>query len=439
MLALQNASNTSVTASVAASFGASPNNGNLLIAVVTASVGVGSISLSNSGWTAGPTASVGVAGGMAVFYKTATPGGADQTVTANATLATFMDIQIFEYSQVDDESPLDKTASTADSGSGVTSIASGTTATLTQANEIAFVAVAMAGSNGGSPTFTNSFNSELTTNHIITGDIQVTAATALSTTVGWATSQRATAVILTFLGETGDSYGIKVGLKPLAPVINWNHPLTKGLQSNFPFFIRGGTLPLDIVSKLQATSTQNISWVNDLFGPCISFNGSSSSISFTATPKNSGTPFSFESLIKPASVSANAAIIANQSDTGARGPEFRVNSSAQLELLEQSVVSIGYSTTTLTVNLWAHVVVTYDASGKYVFYINGRNAGSGNNLQSLSYTNWYIGQQPTNEWFNGLILYTRMWNRILTFQEVKQLYTNPWQIYNQPGLLTRPY
>lgn len=453
-LAIQSQSNTSVLASVAATFPASPNQDNLLIAVVIASVGVGSISLSNSGWSTGGSIAVGLAGGMVVFYKISDGTGSDQTVTANATLAAFMDIQIFEYQSVDDEVPLDKTASTADSGSGVTSRASGTTATLTQAQEIAFVAYAQAGSNGGGAALTNSFNVELTTTHLITGDISVNATTALSSTASWNTSQRAAGVILTFFGEVGDSpgSGLKYGLKPRLPVINWNNPISKGLVLDVPQIERGSTTVTDIVGRRKGTLANAPTWTQGMYGPEINFGTGlgTQMINFTLLANQSNlTNITVEQIL-------NLTSNTNQFQRG-----FFLGTVATPRLCFEDVstnhagqwgVSLDWSGGEVIYgcpqppNGRTHIIVTYSfssTSNTPLVYYNGIPQtmtllfGTVSGTPNSDSNTLTIGNSATgdNEALDGSVVYTRVWNRILNQAEVKQLAATPWSIYIQPGLI----
>jgi len=57
-------------------------------------------------------------------------------------------------------------------------------------------------------------------------------------------------------------------------------------------------------------------------------------------------------------------------------PQFRLLS-GKLTLDRASVANVGTSSGTVSTNVWTHVAITLDASGNYVFYINGSAAGSG--------------------------------------------------------------
>src|SRR6266704_949007 len=121
---IQSISNTALAISVSGTLSTNPIQGNLLIAAVTSDVGAGVTSI--NGFTSAGNVAIGLAGGLEIFYKTA--GNSESgTITANATLATFMDLHIYEYSGIDRTTPFGTIASIADSGSGVTSRSSGTT------------------------------------------------------------------------------------------------------------------------------------------------------------------------------------------------------------------------------------------------------------------------------------------------------------------------
>lgn len=437
---IQKASNTSVLATVSATFTNAPEAGNLLVAAVTANVGTGSITI--SGWSTATSIAVGIAGGLVIFYKVSV--GNETTVTSSATLAAFMDLHIFEYAGIDNASPLDKTATTADGGVGVTSRASGTTATLTQANELGFAAVAMAGTNGGGASWTNSFVAETTTTDLITSDIIVNATTALSTTGSWNTSQRAAGAIVTFLGETGNSYALKIPLKPLLPVINWSNPLTKGLFFDSAMFERGSTTTVDLAGKRKGTIT-TATFTTDSVGAGINFAGSGGDrIDFPMT------------IAKPVLFSMSALFIIKAYDATARRLwELDNGAGANVDFLQMTnapLFSYG-ATTSATSGAWTitqptagvihSFVLTHDRSAlanNPVMYLDGTKVtvttatvptGTFNTAsQNLIVGNRTLGDSARP--FNGKMFSFRNWSRILNDQEVKQLYANPWQIYDKP-------
>lgn len=445
-------SNTSLLTSVAATFNQAPQAGNLLVAFVTASVGTGSIAISNAGWSAGPTIAVGIAGGMCAFYKVAAAGGGDTTVTATATLAAFMDLHIFEWDGIDNAVPLDKSATSADAGSGVTSHNTGSTGTLTQANELAVCAVAQVTANGGGASWNSSFNTDLTTTHLISGDLSVTATTALNPTASWTNSVRAAGLIMTFYGETGDTFYPRWGLKPAIPRVNWNNPVTKGLVFDYDPTERGGTVTYDPATRIKGTFNGTPTWKTDPFGPTISFNGTTDYIDYPVLPnQKSLTTVSIEFLCTWVNNANNGSLI----DKGNSGTQSRYFGVRPDQGSSSFVFFLGYSGNvpgwgsvagSLVTTAWMHGVVTHpniaSTSATPNWYINGVlnnnyaiNVGPSGSLSADDNT-LDIGHRTSSAvYYQGRIAYCRYWNRVLNQQEVVSLYENPWSIYYQTGLI----
>src|ERR1035437_4260261 len=125
---VQSASQTATTTPVTATLSSTPIKGNLLVAVVVANVAGASVSI--SGFTSAKIQAFVATGSVEIFFKICD--GTDTTsIQAVGTLATLMQIHVFEFSGFNTTiaSVLDLTASTADSGVTVTSRASGTTGT----------------------------------------------------------------------------------------------------------------------------------------------------------------------------------------------------------------------------------------------------------------------------------------------------------------------
>lgn len=202
-LRIQSVSNTSLLTSVSGTLSSNPVQGNLLVAAVTSDVGVTSMSV--TGFTSAGSVAVGLAGGLEIFYKVA---GISEsgTVTGSATLATFLDMHVYEYSGIDKTTPIGSFVSIADSGAGVTSRSSGTTAIATNAPALTFSAVAQTLTNGAGVSWTNGMNTGITTTHLITADLPVFTSEVQSTVASWNTSQRAAGCILTLLPIQGNTY-----------------------------------------------------------------------------------------------------------------------------------------------------------------------------------------------------------------------------------------
>lgn len=101
----QDAKGTSATASVSATYAATPRQNNLLIATVTSNKNSGTNTL--TGWTPAQDRSFsGATGSVTIFYKVAGAGEAT-AISATAASATVMRLHIYEYSGCVTASPLD--------------------------------------------------------------------------------------------------------------------------------------------------------------------------------------------------------------------------------------------------------------------------------------------------------------------------------------------
>lgn len=152
-----------------------------------------------------------------------------------------------------------------------------------------------------------------------------------------------------------------------------------------------------------------------------SFSGTSYVTLPAASILETGT-FTYCAWINPTNVAGTTETIIGPSASG--GPQFRV-SSAKLQLLSSSIVSIATSTGSVTQSVWSHACVSYDASGNYAFYINGAPSGSGTNLKTLTLTgNFLFGAKASgsSEQYHGVIDDARIYNRVLSADEISNLY-----------------
>lgn len=130
--------------------------------------------------------------------------------------------------------------------------------------------------------------------------------------------------------------------------------------------------------------------------------------------------FTWSAWVNPTTYAGSERSIIGGSSNIAR---FSVASDGTLTLVQTGVATIGSTTATIPLSTWSHVAVSYDASGNYVFYIDGVSVKTGTNLVTFTFTgaNFTIGQVSTN-YFNGKIDEVRSYNRVLTAGEIQSLY-----------------
>ncbi len=109
------------------------------------------------------------------------------------------------------------------------------------------------------------------------------------------------------------------------------------------------------------------------------------------------------------------------------GMQWRVVSgTGALQLLASGVGGGATSTGTISPGVWAHVVVTNDASGNVRHYINGVDVGGGTDLRNYENSAPTIGARYNggSELFKGSIDEVRIYNRVLTTGEIQSLYAS---------------
>lgn len=235
--------------------------------------------------------------------------------------------------------------------------------------------------------------------------------------------------------------------KPIIPQINWNNPLSKGLLFDVPFYEGGSSNSKDIVNYVKGVNTNSPSWVRDVYGNSLKCAVASSQYVDYGSPANLtlNRNFSIMLLFKINSLDASAsrALISHSQN----GYYLRVNSTgggSTLQFIKSQVAGIVASITAISPGIWYMGGITVDSlsTANVVIYLNGERENAvtsaltyNGNIKSLK-----IGAEENNgagiqEYLDGTIAYTRIWNRVLSDTEVKQLHTNPWQIYTQPILL----
>lgn len=225
-------------------------------------------------------------------------------------------------------------------------------------------------------------------------------------------------------------------LKPRIPVINWNHPITKGLVLDAEFFERGGTTNIiDVASKALGSVSGTLSWASDLYGTVGSFSRSQ----YVNFPDSTILGFtkgcSVNALVNLNNGGANNQIISKRSAFNATGIPFEVNFDT-VAGFSWRVIGNGHILTsnTFSQDTWYNFLCTWDGATQAI-YANGKfvtsQAASGTiTTNSVTAT---IGGLPGagGEQFGGKIAFVRVWNRGLTAQEAKQLAIDPWQIHDR--------
>lgn len=196
----QDATGTSVTTSVSATYISTPTVGNTMIAAVYENIGLGLSTI--TGWTLINSMSFsGVAQSIELFARVVQAGDGTTVTCSGATGATVMSINIYEYSGLAATVTIDGTNSASSGVTSVTSIASGNI-TTTNATDLLLANVGTGGNSAGSQAFTNSFNLRQVAGNmrLFDGDQIVSSTNTYSTTGSWSASLRAGILITALKG-----------------------------------------------------------------------------------------------------------------------------------------------------------------------------------------------------------------------------------------------
>lgn len=180
-----------------------------------------------------------------------------------------------------------------------------------------------------------------------------------------------------------------------------------------------------LLGPLGTDTDITYSAANGRFGQGAGFDGNASKIVFVADPVVAN--FSYFAWIKVTDVTSIRTIKSGRWVGPNAAPQFRINTSGNLQLVKSQTVAIGTSTGTVTNGVYQHVAVTYDSSGNYAFYIDGLPAGSGTNLQTLGQGAMLIGCNESGypalvEFFKGAIDDVAIFSRVLTAAEIWNFY-----------------
>lgn len=233
-------------------------------------------------------------------------------------------------------------------------------------------------------------------------------------------------------------YNIK---PPAGTPLNTAHPSVVGLSHFFPMWENGGSKVADLVNPdyflglNELASASDIYWSTSIYGPVL-----------RRDPANGGgggllanTSFTFS-----ATWSWDAWILTN----GKPGSSFYqnlfsvgstnglwINNTAGTYVLDFYSGADNNDTTDLGTGKWHHVAVTHNGGGTPInYYVDGKLSSSTANRTFSAAADALLqdaGGSPA-EGFNGMCLYQRFWNRVITPQEVAQLYVQPFGMFQKP-------
>lgn len=227
---------------------------------------------------------------------------------------------------------------------------------------------------------------------------------------------------------------------PITGKLNTNHPLARGLVGHWTLNEGGGQLAFDAATGgINNGSLQNGSaWKQTARGNAILFDGSNDLVTIannSAIQIENDITLSAWVYIVSFPHTFNQIIMKNNANTGYYG--MLVNSSGKFLFQKPSISPT--STTTLTTGVWYHLLATCQGNGgtgNCKLYINGvLDATSGTSATAFgtSTAALQFGADAVNAGRQGNILLNdvKIYNRALSYSEIRQLYTSPYCMYSQ--------
>lgn len=234
-------------------------------------------------------------------------------------------------------------------------------------------------------------------------------------------------------------------IKPSNPIINWGNPITKGLVFDAPFFEGAGGKSFNLVQNIQGVFTNSPTWQGGLYGKELSFGslGGNTAVSYTTNDNRiNSTLMSYEAVFK---IHASAGQYRRPIHVGPAYPNARwdweIDGGFKFNAPRSGGTDGNWRISTPTTEVYHHCVITMDwSSNSNVprIYVDGKEQSVTTNLtptltpQNANNIVTIGNETALNQGWGKPIVYTRLWDRLLTPTEVKQLYIDPWCIYQKP-------
>lgn len=234
-------------------------------------------------------------------------------------------------------------------------------------------------------------------------------------------------------------------VKPVTPVLKRNSSIGNGLIFSSPIFEKGGN-PQEVISKTISSRQNSMSWNIGSPGPGVtpgSAGGTNACFIYSLVNDKwklqSGSYSARVILLRTGSSSVNYDRIFHKNigqGTNAWGFLIRGDGTNKIYWIHstKSVVASAAASTTMV----EHYVVTWDGSN-LIMYINGKQDSITTLVTEAMVSNTnnvIIGSDTINNNSGGPfnVYSADLWNRVLSPQEVRDLYINPWSMYVQKNV-----
>lgn len=242
---------------------------------------------------------------------------------------------------------------------------------------------------------------------------------------------------------------------PVSTPLNKSHPLSQGLVGGWPLNEGGGQKAFDNYSNSLGTLANGAAYTQSVKGNCVSFDGTDDNVNsmgqlttFTYILNTQVFTMSLwaqlnNNTARQTYIATVSTLVANKgfiflyetfgTGTGVKALRYVAANNGTAQIIAVSPDNI------ITDTNWHHIVITGAGSGNTIsFYVDGLqvtttyttsfSAFTGGNLTNkLQFATCPGGGAllPLNGKMNNIMIY----NRTLSATEVRQLYTNPYQMF----------
>lgn len=185
----------------------------------------------------------------------------------------------------------------------------------------------------------------------------------------------------------------------------------------------------DSLGIYNLTDNNTVLYATGIIGNAADFEKDNSeylSASSAILPTGANADFSAVAWIKLETCSSEGIILSQKSGSESGRFLFSVNSSCQLKVFLGGVSTTITGSTTLNTGEWYFVAVVRDTNNINI-YLNGNSTpeGSASDGTALSTANFAVGANVVPElYFDGLIDELGIWNRVLSTNELSELYNS---------------
>ena len=225
---------------------------------------------------------------------------------------------------------------------------------------------------------------------------------------------------------------------PLGARLNPSHPLAKGLVGCWLMNEGGGGKLFDLSGKNNTGTITNALWTSGKFGSCLSFDGNDdyAQITDNATLRFGTGDFAVSAWFNYAGVdSSGYSNIISKGRTGDAEWFMDVFTNFVRFYAGNTMVVGSSGATSVSTNTWYNVIATRNGSNGYI-YLNGllkaTDTSSSVDLSTTKNIKIGVNTEVTDRDFNGKIDDVKIYNYALTPSQIKQLYTEPYCMFQKP-------